>query len=530
MGLTRRASGPFVQFAIAVAQRLIPFTPSPIYPGSSQAWIVPSRKAYKAPQRMQPLFPNVRRMLVSLRNAGEPPTLYDECDEVADTTPRVVRSTASSLTSEDSMLLSPQDYCADSARWIHLPEDESATGYILDSFGELSLAEPVAQEELVTSLDGGSPSLHKESAAKEFASFTWVRALGEGGYAATVAVRETRQGAKQSSCSKAAGRLLCLKIFVKPVVLKRDLLYGVQRELLAYQTLALAKRIEGSAFVMELDGVLEDDNRIYFAMELMKYDLMAVLTEGMPGRRLNKKRWIAQIAAGLDALHGIGIIHRDIKPENIMIDSRDNIRIADLGASYVSPQRERLLATVAYTDEMLGTWPYIAPEVMDTRGKPKSKRKGYSIAVDYWALGCIIFELEAPGAPLLFETEEDLALYRRWDQGMRGKSYIAGMGLPVEVETLVLGLVHLDPHQRFDIKNLCKHSYFRRPDGTTEFEDIEARALRRPSSRLDEDEDEIARLDTPLVFSPVMREPTGPVDPSSFDNLCWINPHGFWES
>lgn len=29
--------------------------------------------------------------------------------------------------------------------------------------------------------------------------------------------------------------------------------------------------------------------------ELMKYDLMAVLTEGKPGRQQNKKRWIAQI-------------------------------------------------------------------------------------------------------------------------------------------------------------------------------------------------------------------------------------------
>lgn len=31
--------------------------------------------------------------------------------------------------------------------------------------------------------------------------------------------------------------------------------------------------------------------------ELMKYDLMAVLTEGKPGRKQNKKRWIAQIVS-----------------------------------------------------------------------------------------------------------------------------------------------------------------------------------------------------------------------------------------
>lgn len=83
-----------------------------------------------------------------------------------------------------------------------------------------------------------------------------------------------------------------------------------------------------------------------------------------------------------------------------MIDCRNNIRIADLGASYVNPRRERLLATGAYADALLGTWPYIAPEVLDTRGKPRHQRKGYGPAVDYWALGCIAFELETPGSPV----------------------------------------------------------------------------------------------------------------------------------
>ena len=145
---------------------------------------------------------------------------------------------------------------------------------------------------------------------------------------------------------------------------------------------------------------------------------MAVLTEGKPGKEENKTRWIAQIvrgnliicselaplstiqAAGLDALHGFGIIHRDVKPENLMIDYRDNIRISDFGASYVNAGRERLHAAGRYTDEVLGTWPYTAPEVMDTRGKPKHSRRGYGTAVDYWALGCIVFELESPGSPV----------------------------------------------------------------------------------------------------------------------------------
>lgn len=233
-----------------MAHLFIPITPVPIYPDSSEAWIVPSRSAYKPALKKDPLFPDVRRMLVSLRSVGDSDyTLHDECDDATDI-PGVPRSTSSSLTSEGSLPLTPQDCCAPSARWLHsddLPEEECS---IVDPFREMSLAEPAVQKVLDTT-------------AAEFASFTWVRALGEGGYAATVAVREKR-GRKQGGQSK--GRLLCLKIFVKSVMEKQDLLFGVQRELLAYQTLASVDRGEGSAFIMELDGALEDPARIYFAM------------------------------------------------------------------------------------------------------------------------------------------------------------------------------------------------------------------------------------------------------------------------
>ena len=47
----------------------------------------------------------------------------------------------------------------------------------------------------------------------------------------------------------------------------------------------------------------------------------------------------------------------------------------------------------SYTDAYVGTWPYIAPEVLEN--KTKTRRIPYGIEVDYWSLGCIIFELES---------------------------------------------------------------------------------------------------------------------------------------
>src|SRR5262249_14248467 len=38
-----------------------------------------------------------------------------------------------------------------------------------------------------------------------------------------------------------------------------------------------------------------------------------------------------QIAAGLAAAHGDGVLHRDLKPANVMLDGRGRVRITDFG-------------------------------------------------------------------------------------------------------------------------------------------------------------------------------------------------------
>ena len=89
----------------------------------------------------------------------------------------------------------------------------------------------------------------------------------------------------------------------------------------------------------------------------------------------------------------MGIIHRDFKPENILIDYRGNVRIADFGSSKTSDQYMAYLPGGSYAHAYAGTWPYIAPEVLQNAGKPKPLV--YGIEADYWSLGCIVFELES---------------------------------------------------------------------------------------------------------------------------------------
>lgn len=127
--------------------------------------------------------------------------------------------------------------------------------------------------------------------------------------------------------------------------------------------------------------------------------------------RLNARQWMAQIvcllmthqirrsnpcqALGIESLHEMGILHRDIKSENILIDSRENVRIIDFGLSYLDPTDEPLRQGGEYAFDFLGTQSYIAPEVLRNERRQLHRRRRYGPAVDWWALGCILFELES---------------------------------------------------------------------------------------------------------------------------------------
>lgn len=83
----------------------------------------------------------------------------------------------------------------------------------------------------------------------------------------------------------------------------------------------------------------------------------------------------------------------------------------------------------------------------------------------------------------MFETEEDLDLYRSWEgEQAQGLPSLGAARLPPKVESLILGvsstlskyktcdlldpkLVRLDPRQRYDINDLRRHNYFRIDEG-----------------------------------------------------------------
>uniref|UniRef100_A0A2K6DHK6 G protein-coupled receptor kinase n=1 Tax=Macaca nemestrina TaxID=9545 RepID=A0A2K6DHK6_MACNE len=94
--------------------------------------------------------------------------------------------------------------------------------------------------------------------------------------------------------------------------------------------------------------------------------------------------YTAEICCGLEDLHRERIVYRDLKPENILLDDHGHIRISDLGLAVHVPEGQTIKGRV-------GTVGYMAPEVV--------KNERYTFSPDWWALGCLLYEMIAGQSP-----------------------------------------------------------------------------------------------------------------------------------
>uniref|UniRef100_A0A4W6BXG2 IkappaB kinase n=1 Tax=Lates calcarifer TaxID=8187 RepID=A0A4W6BXG2_LATCA len=98
---------------------------------------------------------------------------------------------------------------------------------------------------------------------------------------------------------------------------------------------------------------------------------------------------LRDISSALTYLHKKRIIHRDLKPENIVLQQGEKRlihKIIDLG--YAKELDQSSLCT-----SFVGTLQYLAPELIE--------RQRYTVTVDYWSFGTLVFECITGFRPFL---------------------------------------------------------------------------------------------------------------------------------
>jgi Protein kinase domain len=132
------------------------------------------------------------------------------------------------------------------------------------------------------------------------------------------------------------------------------------------------------------DCVRLDDGRVAIVMELVGGgSLRRHLNAAPNGLPLEQAlRWAREIAEGLRAAHGAGVVHRDVKPDNVLIDETGSARVSDFGMAF-SPLPDAVRFT--QTGMAAGTPGYMAPELW--RGVEADPR------ADIFGYGATLYEM-----------------------------------------------------------------------------------------------------------------------------------------
>lgn len=179
------------------------------------------------------------------------------------------------------------------------------------------------------------------------------------------------------------GKYMAIKAISKGYVVKHDDERHVQNERLILGQLR-------HPFVVGLFGTLQNKQKIYFVLE---YVAGGELFSKLRGNRCLSaavaKFYLVEILAALTHVHAGGFVYRDLKPENVLLDTEGHCRLVDFGFACAPPDGpEGRMRTNC------GTPAYLSPEQLS-----RKKTGGYTRIVDWWAFGCVAYELMSGHTP-----------------------------------------------------------------------------------------------------------------------------------
>ncbi len=225
-------------------------------------------------------------------------------------------------------------------------------------------------------LDKLDTPVQRESAKIEFSSLQVIKTLGMGTFGRVKLVKSTETG--ECYALKCMLKIQLAKSFQAENVLnEKNILFSCDHP-----------------FILHLITTYNTQNEVFMLTELILggelwtyiYKHKTLLTRTNFGGFTTETTqfYAAGLILILEYLHSRNIAYRDVKPENILVGVDGYVKCVDFGfAKYIPFMHKNQLKTKSFT--ICGTPDYLAPEIILSRGHDKG--------VDYWSLGCFVFEL-----------------------------------------------------------------------------------------------------------------------------------------
>nr|AML78505.1 putative LOV domain-containing protein [Wollemia nobilis] len=267
------------------------------------------------------------------------------------------------------------------------------------------------------------------------------------------------------------GELFAMKTMDKSMMLNRNKVHRVctEREILD---------IVDHPFVPTLYASFQTKTHICLITDYCPGGELFMLIDRQPKKVLREdavRFYSAEVVIALEYLHCQGIIYRDLKPENILLQGDGHLMLTDFDLSCLTSCKPQVIMSICMSEKkkskrkqprlmfvaepirasnsFVGTEEYIAPEII--------KGSGHSSAVDWWALGILLYEMLYGYTPFRGKTRQ-----KTFSNILhKDLKFPSSVSVSLAAIQLIHGLLNRDPTNRLGsyagANEIKQHPFFR---------------------------------------------------------------------